>query len=729
MDAKTVLLSEGVDVSKYRDLVAGLFNKACRFYMLDARINDIAESGDIGEDDVDTLRLVVKELLSENSTPTSTVNHVRFNASRKAYYTWIMNHSRECVGAAIIACNWGDSEPNEGLDRTLTHLLTHIAQCVRSEYNLNAELNSMTHELCIRYDELNLVYDVDEQITTNASLLESLDNLTTSCRTHFRAGAVFLLLPEQNIRILKHNPSCALVQHTTLNQIEQQALPVICDTGQVIICNTLESTEGLLGDRYGKIIITPVLRGAKESVGVLAVLNHPGSQDFSNSDKNLLEVMAKKVTQILQTSYDSLTGLYNRSVYEEHVKQAVRQSKEDLVTHVLLDIDIDDLQVINDTAGYEAGDSILKQVATIVKKCIRSSDSASRIGDDEFGILLNRCSLETGVKIAEKVKFSLANAEFVWNNALLKISATIGAAVISPDTLHASGVISEAEVARNAAKDIGKNRVEAFKKDDIDFVSRKNDMGWVRTIKDALRDDKFCLYAQPIVSLCGNTEPVHFELLLRMKGENGECIAPGMFIPAAERFHIMADVDKWVVVNAFNIIEKFCLENPGIPMIFSINLSGQSINEEDFLDFTIQLLGSLRIPMGSICFEITESAAIARMEQAMKFINMIKKLGCHFSLDDFGTGLSSFSYLKNLDVSFLKIDGSFIREIHQDPVSAAMVSAINQVGRIMGVKTIAEYVENNEILEKLKNIGVDFAQGYGVGMPQPLHDQLKKISS
>lgn len=428
-----------------------------------------------------------------------------------------------------------------------------------------------------------------------------------------------------------------------------------------------------------------------------------------------------------QASHDALTGLENRSQFDRYVKQAVALAGEDGSEHALCYLDLDQFKVVNDTCGHVVGDELLRQLGDLLRKHTRRNDFVARLGGDEFGVLMTYCSLNEAFRASENLRDLIKDFRFVWEDKSFTIGVSIGISAINRLNGNAVDLLKEADVACYAAKDKGRNRVHIFRPDDEELAIRHGEMQWVDRINQGLKHHRFCLYGQPIVSIDHADEGMHFETLVRYQDEEGRIIAPGAFLPAAERYNLASALDRWVIAHLFewiatkpNFLETLSL--------CSVNLSGLSLSDETMLAFISEQFSKWAIPADKICFEVTETAAIANLAYATKFINQLKEQGCLFSLDDFGSGLSSFAYLKNLPVDFLKIDGLFVKDILDDKVDLAMVKSINEVGHVMGKKTIAEFVENEQIFNLLSVLGVDYAQGYGIGKPVPL-DELKLIKS
>src|ERR1700744_5345996 len=424
-------------------------------------------------------------------------------------------------------------------------------------------------------------------------------------------------------------------------------------------------------------------------------------------------------------SHDVLTGLVNRREFESRMERALKSAKARETSYALCVLDLDQFKIVNDTCGHSAGDALLGQVGALLKSKVRWRDTLARLGGDEFGILLESCSLDEAMRTAEALREAVRNFKFTWEERTFRLGASIGVVPISADNADVAAGLSAAASACQAAKEAGRNRVHSFEENDIDLMCRRREMQWAARINNALEEGRFELFRQTILPLQNTETGAHYELLLRMRDEAGKIGAPDNFMTAAERYGITPSIDRWVIENAFRWLVSEADEREKLTMC-SINLSGQSLGDDKFLPYVIDQFHRSGLDATKICFEITETAAIASFSQANRFIQALKELGCKFALDDFGTGLSSFGYLKHFPVDFLKIDGSFVKEILHDPIDREMVRSINEIGHLTGKQTIAEFAENAEIIQMLKNIGVDFAQGYGVAQPQRV---LKAITS
>ncbi|MEH2165634.1 MAG: EAL domain-containing protein [Nostoc sp.] len=419
-----------------------------------------------------------------------------------------------------------------------------------------------------------------------------------------------------------------------------------------------------------------------------------------------------------QASHDALTGLVNRQEFERQVEEALRLAKLDYQVHGLCYLDLDRFKIVNDTCGHLAGDELLRQIAVLLQEKIRKTDTLARLGGDEFGVLLNQCMPEQALRVANELRECVQEFRFVWQEQVFSIGVSIGLVGIDKNSESLAEIISTADAACYTSKKRGRNRVYLAKTDDQERLQQHGQMQWVSRISEALESNWFCLYAQKIAAITPrNQNGNHYEVLLRLRDEQGNLVLPMAFIPAAERYNLMHLIDRWVIRTLFRNWSRVVSDKQSI---YAINLSGSSINDDQFIDFLYEQFTLHPISPQRICFEITETVAIANFVKAKQFIESLQKMGCRFALDDFGVGMSSFAYLKSLPVDYLKIDGSFIRNIVENPVDDAIVTAITRISSVMGIQTIAEFVENDAILERIMSLGIDYAQGYGIAVPCPL---------
>jgi len=476
-------------------------------------------------------------------------------------------------------------------------------------------------------------------------------------------------------------------------------------------CHSVKSVRPTLmirrdgNELYIESCASPIRDGAGEVSGGVLVFH-----DVSESRE-----LNRKLSY--HASHDILTGLVNRREFESRLAHSLKAARAREGSCAMCYLDLDQFKIINDNCGHNAGDALLGQVGVLLKSKVRWRDTVARLGGDEFGILFEACSMEEAMRMAEAIREAVREYRFVWEERTFRLGVSIGVVPITADNDDVAGILSAADSACAAAKEAGRNRIYSFQENDLDLMRRRREMQWAARINTALEEGRFEIFRQMIQPLQRHEPGLHYEMLLRMRDEQGKIIAPDQFIAAAERYGITPSIDRWVIENAFRWLVSEADEREKLTMC-SINLSGQSLGDDKFLPFVIDQFHRSGIDGHKICFEITETAAVASFSQANRFIQALKELGCRFALDDFGTGLSSFGYLKHFPVDFLKIDGSFVKDLLHDPIDREMVRSINEIGHLTGKLTIAEFAENQELIDMLRSLGVDYAQGYGVGMPQ-----------
>ncbi len=456
----------------------------------------------------------------------------------------------------------------------------------------------------------------------------------------------------------------------------------------------------------------PILNRNGMAVGAVLVLH-----DVSPAKKLAAEMS-------YQASHDLLTGLLNRAAFEVRLDAAITTQDLD-ETGVVMFLDLDQFKVVNDTCGHVAGDQLLKQVTALLMQEIRKQDTLARLGGDEFAVLLEACPMEPALRVAEAMRRRISELQFSWEGRSFQLTVSVGVVPFKAHQYTRSDLLRVADSSCYVAKEAGRNRVHVYDEADTAVATRNDELDWYSRLQKALTDDRFVLYAQRIASIqedAGGYESV--EVLIRLRDDEGKIVAPIAFIPAAERYGLMPSIDRWVISKALQMHARFarCYK---LPARFSINLSGASMADPTLVDFVRDELKRHRVSPELICFEITETAAVASFDVAVQMINGLRELGCRFALDDFGAGMSSFTYLKRLPVDYVKIDGAFVKDMAKDAVDFAMVEAIHNIAHRMGLRTVAEFVQNDVTIEMLRSLGVDYVQGYGVEKPRPLDDDTR----
>lgn len=606
--------------------------------------------------------------------------------------------------------------------------LLSLGVCVRNELELQTELDNMALELAERYEELNLVYHTDDQVSYFREGYEAFRALVQNCADYLNAGLAVIYLRDKGVFVESHTALDATDVRLIQSVVDDYLYDRVAGSGDVEFLNNVESrNDKECAPVPYRLMAGPVVSFGEQTDGVLLIANLLSGKPFSNSDKNLLAVMSRKAAKIIQGSYDGLTGLLNRASFENLVQSSLATLRSRGGDHCLLHINVDKLHRINETVGHEAGDMVIRAIAKVVADELRDTDTLARLGGDDLGLLINNCSLHKGVAIAEKLTRHVVELPLEWQGERLNVTASIGVATLSEAARSSRQAMKCAVMACDVAKENGGNTVQVYEHDDARLKEREANMWMVGTVHSALREGRFMLYAQPIVPL-KRTGEAHLEILLRMQ-DGDKIVSPASFLPASERYQMMQSIDRWVVENSLLQIGMYLDSEPRVRPVFGINLSGQSFCTPDFLDFALDILRKSQVPPELICFEITETAAVANLAQAQEFISALRAEGCQFALDDFGAGLSSFGYLKSFDVQYLKIDGALVRDIADDKVNAAMVESVTQIGHMMGLKTIAEFVETAQARAMLTNMGVDFIQGYLIGRPSPLQEQLAALDN
>ncbi|MCB1742540.1 MAG: EAL domain-containing protein [Gammaproteobacteria bacterium] len=616
------------------------------------------------------------------------------------------------------------AEPGER-DRAL---LESVTRTLEHELRLMVEVTGLADQLGASYEQLNLLYDIDVRAprSQQSTDVQGLRKLLNSMLSFLDITAVIMESPGDRLLISVGTDRNVDVRSSWRSAWER-ARPAILPT--------LESSESTLriehlsiDPRYAgltaigrRMICVPIRIEAGGAMGVLAVFSSREQSPLDSPERRLIELIAEQIAGVLGSFRDKLTGLYNRQGFLQ-CKSMLRPTNGG-ASGTLIYIDVDQLMVVNETCGYSAGDELLRQISTLITQQVREEDICARVMADEFAVLVTSTAEGVGERVAEKIRAEIEGHRFYWHEKLFNPTVTIGVVDLVDTDLEAA--LSNGETAAQVAKSAGGNRVWKFTGDDGAMVLHHGQMQWIPVINRALSNDEFVLYAQPIVPIRPDSnEPRHLEILLRLREQSGELISPFVFIGAAERYQLMGRVDRWVIAHAMQAAARHPELFEAGGQVMSINLSGLSLSDPTLLDHIDACVRDSGLPSSAFCFEITETATISHLSDAVTLIRRLKERGHGFALDDFGTGLSSLSYLKQLPVDYLKIDGAFVRGLLSDRINAAMVRSVTEMANVMELKTIAEFVENAAVLARLHEIGVDFAQGYGIGRPEPLNEYL-----
>jgi len=614
--------------------------------------------------------------------------------------------------------------------KMLTSILRPAVDLIGESLTVGRQLEDAARRTEEAEKELTLVYEVDEKIHGTSRSHAGLAQLVGQSGRFLGIAYSVLLIPGKRIRVSATHSSWKNVNRKVLDRylidhmipkLEGKRWPAVFEI------------PGIEGDdstpeKGFQTLLSPLLDRHGNLEGVMAQLGRVNAGEFSKSERRFMSHIVRKIEYVIEQSFDAMTGLMNRSGFEAQLQESSKSFADSNDVHQLLYFDLDNLQLVNDTFGHEAGDEVIVRFARLLEEDLSRKAVVSRLTGDDFCILLTHADCCSAMDLAQTIRKNGQSLRYLEGDKSLQITMSIGIAEFGSRTTDVGRALTTARMACEAAKDHGRDRIEVYDDQNLSIIRRHDDMQLVSQIQQALDGDEFELLAQPIVSLKDDDARPRFEILLRMRDSDGETISTSAFFSAAERYKLMPQIDRWVTSSTLARLA----ENSNIvgeqDAIFSINLSGQSLSDDDILEFIDEELNENGLQPKALCFEITESAAVSNLKKAQSFIDALRERGCSISLDDFGAGLSSFAYLKNFKVDSLKIDGSFVRDITDNRISESMVAAITQVAKVMELETVAEYVESEAARKLIAELGVDFAQGHAVGKPAPLDDVLASLA-
>lgn len=637
------------------------------------------------------------------------------------YVFRLRNNKGEVIAVATLLTRDGENRPFS----LVQSMVQPALECLQRELQARASVDYLTRALRSRDDDLDLLLKMAPDDPDSPLQGDELGVLVQTCVDHLGCLLGALVVPERGVAICKA-PRGERPQVEILTRMHRHLLNWAQLQRRNLVINKVKVRPIELPPY--KILCTPVRHASGRVAGFLVMFREEQAPDFEPRTERLVELLSRKTTTTLQNNFDALTALLTRAAFETQVRSLLA-SRKGTVAESVLYLDIDRVHVVNDNFGMHVGDEVIGKVAEVLRKKVRPGALAARIAGDRFAVFLPDCTLEFAQQIGEMLRSQCAGLTYARGDGTVQVSVSVGAAELPEESQHrlAHG-LANAEIACKAAKDRGRDRVEIFQDADQSIMRRSTDILVVQALHEALAADRFVLFAQPILPLQAEHSEPHFEFLLRMVSENGELLPPDKFLSAAERYQLLPAIDRWVIKNALAALAEHSNTLRGRGMRFSINISGASIGSEEFLEFMEHSIRDSGVPPESLCFELTETSAVSNLARADRLMQRLRTLGCVFALDDFGTGLSSLVYLKSLPVSVLKIDGAFVRDAGTNQRTESMVRAIAQLAHTMGMETVAEYVETDELRSRMTALGVDYGQGFAIGRPLPIDEILGDLA-
>ncbi|MGA3156200.1 MAG: EAL domain-containing protein [Steroidobacteraceae bacterium] len=722
---EAVLQSEWHSLEPYGQLLRVLLPRMSGFSVFNAR-GDLCWSSDMTLD-AET-REAIDESIRAGLIDTESAGQLRIvNDEEPVYVFWLRPESGDVTRPfAIVAirCRPGFDTTERGSFAFVQSLVRPAMECLRRELqardkiiNLHSSLLEQDHDL----DMLLAVSGGKEGLDESGDDLKAI--LRGACQ-HIETGLVALLVPEKGLVLVQQGDTEPL-DSGLVAKAHRHLLSTAQLHREAVIVNRLRLQSG---DKVGvfRILSCPVSRSDGRSIGVLALFRAESSPKFTMRHSRLAELLARRIGTVIASAYDALTGLLTRPAFENRVRSVLSADTSAQSWWSALYVDVNRMHVINDTYGMHIGDKVITQIGELIRRRVPPGAIAARISGDRFAILIP-AGLQDAAGFGESLRQGAEDASASIGDGKMQVSVSIGVASVEPRNQEFTHPFAAAETACKAANDRGRNRVEVFQEADESLIRRFTDINVMGDLRAAIAEDRMRLNAQLIIGLGQDRSPPHFEILLRMINDRGETVGPDHFMSAAQRYQLMPEIDRWVIAKSLEMLkdQAATLAAPGV--VFSINVSGQSIKDESFADYLADQISASGINPAALCFELTESAAVGDLARAETMMRKLRKLGCGIALDDFGTGLSSLAYLRSLPITMLKIDGSFVRDVLLDPKAESMIRAISQLAHAMSLVTVAEFVETEEIRTRIASLGVDYGQGFAIGRPMPLAEVLEQL--
>jgi diguanylate cyclase (GGDEF)-like protein len=672
-------------------------------------------------------RAVGETLQHAQLEPAAPGQSAMLRGEEPVYFFWLRRDSGPLDAAPFAVLALTAKRGSESEHRTFAYvngLLGPAIECLRRELLSREEIVQLQSSLLEHSQDLDMLLAMSGGKSGADGNEDDLRGILRAAVTHLDAGLGALIVPEKGLVLVQPGLTQPL-DGTLLAKAHRHLLSMAQMRREAVIVNSIKLHAGADAAGY-RILSCAVGRADGRTMGVLALIRSEQAAEFSERHARLVELLARRSAAIIASSYDPLTGLLTRPAFEQRVNALLAADGEPRGRWSALYADMNRMHVINDNYGMHVGDQVLTRIGELIRRRLPPGALAARISGDRFAILLP-ANLEDAARFAEALRQGAEEAGASIGDGSLPVSASIGVAGVDARAQEFAHAFAAAETVCKAANDRGRNRVEIYQESDASIVRRFADVNLLSDLRGAIDRNRLRLCAQAMAPLDRGRGAPHFEILLRMENENGETLGPDHFMSAALRYQIMPEIDRWVIAQTIERLKPHAELLRDAAVVFSINLSGQSLRDEKFTAYVCSLVKASGIEPRALTFELTESAAVGNLPQAEQLMRQLQRLGCGIALDDFGTGLSSLAYLRALPISTLKIDGSFVRDLLKDPRAASMVEVIARLAHSMNMTTVAEYVETEEIRARLCGLGVDYAQGFAVGRPVPLDEVLAQL--
>jgi diguanylate cyclase (GGDEF)-like protein len=676
----------------------------------------------------DLMNIVDDALLSAAANPGGAGQLRLLAGNLPVYLCALRDDTQQLLALLAVLSRPADAQDRRIPDFSFAYsLIAPVLECMRRDLIAHATIEELNQTVGDLDKDLNLLLaqGASEAPAVSADGANELQQLLQQTIEHLRANTGALLVPEKSVTLVRsgggNKPDTQFLMRAhrmLLAQAQAQREPLVLN----------ETASADNPDAFPYRVMCCALRSRSgRAMGVLTLLRDPVAEAFSERDAHIAEILARKAIGVIESSYDPLSGLYTRAAFERRVRAAITSERKPGQPWSALYIDVDQLHAINEKSGMHVGDAVLGQLGELVRQRLPPGAFGARISGDRFVVLLP-ASTADAERFAESLRTGAERLSLLHTESRTPVSVSIGVALLDASADELAHVLAAAETACKAAKDRGRNRVEVYEQADVSIVRRFADIGIAEKLRDAIEQKRLHLDAQLILPFAAaESARPHYELLLRMTDEQGKLVGPDTFLSAATRYQLMPVIDRWVVNTVIDALQPRAGVLEGKALGFAINFSGQSLNDDSFGDMLIERIASSGLDPELLCFELTENATVANLARAEALMRRLRQLGCGVALDDFGTGLSSLSCLRQLPVTMLKIDGSFVRDVLKDPRAESMVRAIAQLARSMAITTVAEYIETEAISIKIAELGVDYGQGFAIGRPIPLEDLLTEL--